>query len=154
MSLTGRSAAPAQKRVAVQRFSSIAAAKRLREDDNDGDAAVPRARFKSPIFALSQGRSVFRFRLLCCIRTLLQPFLLETGMAWFGFAKVLRVTDAEAHLIHLEPVAGEANAYRANMRSVWAEPLCAVLAVDANYDERAGYYSLRTSVADILKLLE
>jgi hypothetical protein len=42
----------------------------------------------------------------------------ETGVASFWFAKILRVTEAEAHLIQLEPVAGEANAYRANMRSV------------------------------------
>ena len=79
---------------------------------------------------------------------------LETGIASFWFAKILRVTEAEAHLIQLEPVAGEANAYRANMRSVWAEPICAVHVVDGSYDERAGFYSLRTSVADILKLLE
>ena len=79
---------------------------------------------------------------------------LETGIASFWFAKILRVTEAEAHLIQLEPVAGEANAYRANMRSVWAEPICAVHVVDGIYDERAGFYSLRTSVADILKLLE
>jgi hypothetical protein len=32
------------------------------------------------------------------------------------------VTEAEAYLIQLELVAGEGNAYRANMRSVWAEP--------------------------------
>jgi len=52
------------------------------------------------------------------------------------------VTEAEAHLIQLEPVAGEANAYRANMRSVWAEPLHAVHVVDGSCDERAGFYSL------------
>ncbi len=79
---------------------------------------------------------------------------LETGMASFWFAKILRVTDTEVHLIQLEPAAGEANAYRANMRSVWAEPIRAVHAVDGNYDERAGHYSLRTSVVDIIKLLE
>ena len=79
---------------------------------------------------------------------------LETGIASFWFAKILRVTEAEAHLIQLEPVAGEANAYRANMRSVWAEPICAVHVVDGSYDERTSFYSLRTSVADILKLLE
>jgi hypothetical protein len=50
----------------------------------------------------------------------------ETGVASFWFAKILRVTEAEAHLIQLEPVAGEANAYRANMRSVWAELIRAV----------------------------
>ena len=81
-------------------------------------------------------------------------FLSETGVASFWFAKILRVTEAEAHLIQLEPVAGEANAYRANMRSVWAEPMRAVHVVDGSYDERTSFYSLRTSVADILKLLE
>jgi hypothetical protein len=80
--------------------------------------------------------------------------LLESAVASFWFAKILRVTQAEAHLIQLEPVADEANAYCANMRSVWAERLGAIHVVDANYDERTGYYSLRTSVADILKLLE
>jgi hypothetical protein len=48
-------------------------------------------------------------------------------------------------------VAGEANAY---MRSVWAEPIGAVHIVDGSYDERTSFYSLRTGVADILKLLE
>ena len=69
-------AAPAQKKVAAQRFSSTAAAKRLRNDDKDGEAEAPRARFKSPIFALGQGmRVVVPFVdsgscvALCCTRT-------------------------------------------------------------------------------------
>jgi hypothetical protein len=48
--------------------------------------------------------------------------LSETGVASFWFAKILRVTEDEAHLIQLEPVAGEANAHRANMRSVECGP--------------------------------
>jgi hypothetical protein len=35
-----------------------------------------------------------------------------------------------------------------------AQPIRAVHVVDGSYDERAGHYSLRTSVADILELLE
>jgi hypothetical protein len=52
--LTAVAAAPAQKKVAVQRLSSTAAAKRLRESDSHVEAEVPRARFKSPTFALGQ----------------------------------------------------------------------------------------------------
>jgi hypothetical protein len=77
--------------------------------------------------------------------------LLETDIASLWFAKILRVTKAEGHLVHLELVAGEANAYRANTRYVCS---CPRHAVDGNYDERAGHYSPGTSVADILKLLE
>jgi hypothetical protein len=47
--------APAQKKIAAQQFLSSAAAKRLREDDNDGNAEALQARFKSPIFALGPG---------------------------------------------------------------------------------------------------
>jgi hypothetical protein len=95
--------------------------------------------------------------LFCCgllLVVIVAVLLLESAVVLFWFAKILRVTQAEAHLIQLEPVAGEANAYRANIRSVWAEPNCAVHAVDGSYDERAGFYLLRTSAADILKLLE
>jgi hypothetical protein len=78
----------------------------------------------------------------------------ETGVASFWFAKILRVTEAEARLIQVEAVAGEANAHCANMRVEWAEPIRAILVVDGSCDERAGFYSLRTSVADIVKLSE
>ena len=153
-------AAPAQKKVAVQRLSSTVVAKRLRESDSNVEAEVPRARFKSPTFALGQDMLVVvPFVDSGCVWVVLRAMVIliilpETGVASFWFAKILRVTEAEAHLIQLEPVAGEANAYRANMRSVWAEPIRAVHIVDGSYDERAGFYSLRTSVADILKLLE
>ena len=47
-------AAPAQKKIAVQRLSSTAAAKRLRESDRNVEGEATRARFKSPTFALGQ----------------------------------------------------------------------------------------------------
>ncbi len=57
--LTAVAAAPAQKKVAAQRLSSTAAAKRPREEsDNHVAAEAPRARFKSPTFALGQGMLV------------------------------------------------------------------------------------------------
>ncbi len=52
--LTDVAAAPAQKKVAAQRLSSTAAAKRLREGDSNVEAEAPRARFKSPSFTLGQ----------------------------------------------------------------------------------------------------
>jgi hypothetical protein len=152
-------AAPAQKKVAVQRLSSTVVAKRLRESDSNVEAEVPRARFKSPTFALGQDMLVVvPFVDSGCVWVVLRAMVIliilpETGVASFWFAKILRVTEAEAHLIQLEPVAGEANAYRANMRSVWAEPIRAVHVVDGSYDERTSFYSLRTSVADILKVV-
>jgi len=51
-------AAPAQKKVAAQRLSSTAGGKRLRESDSNVEAEAPRARFKSPTFALGQGMLV------------------------------------------------------------------------------------------------
>ena len=36
------------------------------------------------------------------------------------------MTDTEIHLMELKLVAGEANAYKADLRSVWAEPIQAV----------------------------
>ena len=52
--LTAVAAAPAQKKIAAQRLSSTAAAKRLRESDSHVEGEAPRARFKSPTFAMGQ----------------------------------------------------------------------------------------------------
>jgi hypothetical protein len=64
------------------------------------------------------------------------------------------VTDTEVHLIELKLVAGEANAYKADLRSVWAEPIQAVHAVDGEYNLVSNYYVMRTPVEDVLALVE
>ena len=52
--LTAVAAAPAQKKIAAQRLSSTAAAKRLRESDSHVEVEAPQARFKSPTLALGR----------------------------------------------------------------------------------------------------
>ena len=56
--------------------------------------------------------------------------------------------------MELKLVAGEANAYKADLRSVWAEPIQAVHAVDGEYNLVSNYYIMRTPVEDVLALVE
>jgi hypothetical protein len=60
-------------------------------------------------------------RIRLCLRRLVRSMViriisLETGIASLWFAKIHRVTEAEGHLVQLELVAGEANAYRVKTR--------------------------------------
>ena len=64
------------------------------------------------------------------------------------------MTDTEVHLIELKLVGGEANAFKADLRSVWTEPIQAVHAVDGEYNPVSNYYMMRTPVEDVLALLE
>lgn len=76
----------------------------------------------------------------------------STGNDAFWLAKVMSCDVAELTLIELAPTSTP-NEYRANLRSVWREPLTACYLCDTHYDERSNAYLLRTSPNEIAELL-
>lgn len=76
-----------------------------------------------------------------------------TGDDAFWLAKVMSCDAAELTLIELAPT-NTPNEYRANLRSVWREPLTACFLCDVHYDERSNAYTLRTSASEIAGLLK
>ena len=78
----------------------------------------------------------------------------ESGQKTRWFAKLLSVTDVEAQLMELVPVVGTDSTYRANIASVWREPMTALKPCDAEYDAMSNTYQLRTPSADIIGLLQ
>jgi hypothetical protein len=75
-----------------------------------------------------------------------------TGADSFWLAKVLSSDDAEVTLIDLAPTENSGQ-YRANLRSVWREPVTACHLCDVNYDDTSNVYTLRTPPAEITALL-
>jgi hypothetical protein len=80
------------------------------------------------------------------------PFESPSSERSFWFAKIVNVSNVEAQLIELQRVEG--NAYKANLRSTWAEPLSVLFAADADYDDHSNTYTLRTPESEILALIE
>ena len=56
--------------------------------------------------------------------------------------------------MELKLIPGSGNAYRADVKSVWAESIGALRVVDADYDLDTNRYMLWTTMENVLELLD
>jgi len=128
---------PAHKKMEAQRFSS-GMGKRDREELES-----------PPSSRRSKGAAVEFVTGMLVLCPTLTP-----SLPAFWFAKILGVADKEARLMELTLVRDSADVYKADVKSVWAEPLNVLRAVDADYDHERNVYVRKTTVAEILALAE
>ncbi len=131
---------PAHKKMEAQRFSSS-----LGKRDRELDTPISGRRSKAATVEFVGGMLV------------VVPYIdAQSGAPTFWFAKVLGVSVAEkeARLMELKLVPDSPNAYRADLKSVWAEPFSALCPVDADYDRASSLYMLRTPVKEIVAMIE
>ena len=125
---------PAHKKMEAQRFSS-GTGKRVR---GEWEAPISGRHSKAPTVEFLSGMLVA------------VPYIdARSGGAAFWFAKILSITTGEAQLMELKLVPASGDIYKADVKSVWAEPLNALRAVDAEYDHERKVYVLKTHVTEI-----
>jgi hypothetical protein len=129
---------PAHKKIEAQRFTS-------------GTNKRDREWLQLPASRRSKSASIdFSSGMLVVVPCLDMP----SGTSSFWFAKILSIVGKEAQLMELTLLPDSSNAYKTDIKSVWAEPLSALLAVDAHYECEENVYLLRTAVNEILTLAE